>query len=162
VLLETLLGGNALRFARPGCPNPKSWSSLGRIEFFKQSLCRGYCTLAPFVNDLVDQAVLLGLLSRHNEVAFHVLLDSLHRLTTVVSQEPVDHRPHPQNLLRVDVNIGCLARKLRHRRLMNDDARVSREKRFVGAPAVSSKAAIEAASPTQVVTTSGRTYCIVS
>ena len=36
------------------------------------------------------------------------------------------------------------------------------EKRFLGAPAVSSSAAIEAACPTQVVTTSGRTYCIVS
>ena len=32
------------------------------------------------------------------------------------------------------------------------------EKRFVGAVAVSSKAAIEEASPTQVVTTSGQTY----
>jgi hypothetical protein len=36
------------------------------------------------------------------------------------------------------------------------------EKRLLGAPAVSSKAAIEAACPTQVVTTSGRIYCIVS
>lgn len=34
------------------------------------------------------------MLSRHDEVALRVLLDSLDRLPTVVSQEPVDHRPH--------------------------------------------------------------------
>src|SRR5207302_3962674 len=65
--------------------------------------------LAAFVNDLIDQTVLLGLLSRHNEVALHVLLDFFDRLPAVVSQELVDHRSHPQNLLRVDVNVGCLA-----------------------------------------------------
>jgi hypothetical protein len=84
-------------------------------------VCRNRCAfryaLTVFMNDLVDQAVLLGLLSRHNEIALHVLLDFLDRLAAVVCQELVDHRPHPQNLLGVDVNIGCLARKPRHRGL---------------------------------------------
>jgi hypothetical protein len=64
-----------------------------------------------FVNDLIDQAVPLGLLSRHNEVALHVLFDLLDRLPAVVCHELVDDRPHPQNLLRVDINICSLARK---------------------------------------------------
>jgi len=64
--------------------------------------------LAVFLNDLVDQAVLLGLLSRHNEIALDVLLDFLDRLPAVVCQELVDHRPHPQNLLRVDINLSLI------------------------------------------------------
>src|ERR1700674_1672032 len=78
--------------------------------------------LAVLLNDLIDQTVLLGLLSRHNEVALHVLLDFFDRLPAMVSQELVDHRPHSQNLLRVDCNVGRLAGQPRHRGLVDEDA----------------------------------------
>jgi hypothetical protein len=56
--------------------------SAGRLTIERPQgawVCRNRCAfgyaLTVFLNDLVDQAVLLGLLSRHNEIALHVLLD---------------------------------------------------------------------------------------
>src|SRR6266852_2299661 len=80
--------------------------------------------LAVLGDDLVDQAVLLGLNRGHDKVALHVFLNFFDRLAAVLGQKPIDHGAHAQDFLRVDINIGGLAGQTRHPRLVNQDAGV--------------------------------------
>ncbi len=43
-------------------------------------------TLAAFLQNIINNPVVLGLLGRHEEVSVGVLLNSLHRLTGQVGQ----------------------------------------------------------------------------
>src|SRR5260370_18673804 len=62
--------------------------------------------LSMLVDNFIHQALLLGLLRRHDELALHVLLDFVYRLAAVIGQKLVHHGTHAQNLFRVDINIG--------------------------------------------------------
>src|SRR5918999_3748017 len=89
----------------------------------------------PALDDLVDDAVLLGLVGGHDEVAVGVVADLVHVLAGVGGQDLVQHPPHAQDLAGLDLDVDRLA--------------------LGPAPA-------EAAWPMQVVATSGLTYCMVS
>src|SRR5947209_17395840 len=63
----------------------------------------------PRGDDLIDDAVLLGLFGLHYEVAVGVLVDLLDRLARVVGQDLVEEIAHPQDLPRLDLDVGGLA-----------------------------------------------------
>src|ERR1039458_6000162 len=84
---------------------------------------RPYLRARP-VNDVVDDAVLLRLLRRHDEVAFHVALDAVQRLPCRFAHQLVGDLADAQNLARVDVDVSRLPAQPAHRRLMDQDARV--------------------------------------
>src|SRR6266540_180769 len=66
-------------------------------------------TNLPAREDLVDHAVLLGLLGRHDEVAVGVVADLLDRLARVLSKDLVEELPVPQDLLGLDLDVDGLA-----------------------------------------------------
>src|SRR5207253_7607819 len=86
--------------------------------------------LAMLVNNFVDQAVILGLLRRHNEIAFDVFLDFVHRLLAMIGQELVDDRTHAQNFFCMNINVSSLSRQAGHPGLMNQNTRVGERKTF--------------------------------
>src|SRR5437764_2433508 len=59
--------------------------------------------------DLVDDAVLLGLLSRHDEVAVGVVLHLLDGLAGVLGEQLVQELAVPQDLLGLDLDVDGLA-----------------------------------------------------
>merc|ERR1711972_923129 len=59
--------------------------------------------------DLVDYAVVLGLLRRHEEVAVAVILDLLNRLPSVVRDVLAEQRPDEKDFLRLNLNVRGLA-----------------------------------------------------
>src|ERR1051325_3078247 len=58
--------------------------------------------------DVVDEALLLGLDRAHEVVALRVGLDALDRLTRVLDQQLVQLVARPEDLLGVDVDVGRL------------------------------------------------------
>src|SRR5437879_2902580 len=80
--------------------------------------------LAMLVNNLVDQAVILGLLRRHNKIAFDVFLDFVHRLLAMIGQELVDDRTHAQNFFCMNIYISSLSGQTGPPGLMHQDRRV--------------------------------------
>jgi len=62
----------------------------------------------------------------------------------------------------MQINVRRLAAETAHPRLMNQNARIWQRKALFRRAPTSKTAAIDAAWPTQVVTTSGFTNCIVS
>ena len=58
---------------------------------------------------LVDQAVLLGLVGRQEEVALGVALDLLDRLAGALGQDLVQLLARLQDVARVDLDVGGLA-----------------------------------------------------
>src|SRR3954468_7114004 len=62
-------------------------------------------------DDLVDDAVLLGLRGRHEVVPFRVLPDLLDRLTGVRGNDLVEAAAHVDDLSRVDLDVGRLTRE---------------------------------------------------
>src|SRR4029079_7908503 len=73
--------------------------------------------------DVVDQAVLLGLDRAHEVVALGIRLDALDRLAGVLHQQLVQLVARPEDLLGVDVDVRGLPREATER-LVDQDARV--------------------------------------
>ena len=63
--------------------------------------CTGLYRLAVFVNNLVDHAVILGLLGIHDEIPLHILFDAGDRLSAMLRQKFVDDHAHAQDFLGV-------------------------------------------------------------
>src|SRR5665213_843036 len=76
------------------------------------------------VDDVVDDAVFLGLRGGHDEVAFHVVLDAVERLPGAGTHQLVGDLANAQNFAGMDVDVRGLAAESAHRRLMDEDARV--------------------------------------
>src|SRR5262249_17730365 len=74
-------------------------------------------------DDVVDQAVGLGLLRGEEVIALGVLLDALDGLTGVPGQYPVQQLARAQDLFGVNLNVGCLALHSAPR-LVNEDVGV--------------------------------------
>src|SRR5690606_27564131 len=62
-------------------------------------------------DDLIDEAILLGLTWRHEVVALGIVLDPRDILAGVLGQEAVEGVPRAQDLLGVYVDVGRLALK---------------------------------------------------
>src|SRR5947208_14314880 len=60
-------------------------------------------------DDLVDEAVVPGLVGAHDEVPVGVLADLLHGLTGVVGEDAIEQLPQPHDLLRLDLDVGRLS-----------------------------------------------------
>ena len=65
------------------------------------------------LDDLVDEAVLGGLVGLEEAVALHVLVDLLERLLGVLGVDLVDPLARLEDLLRVDLDVGRLALEAR-------------------------------------------------
>src|ERR1700730_2419536 len=76
------------------------------------------------IDDVVDDAVFLRLRGRHDEVTLHVTLDPLQRLARAGAHQLVRNLANPQNLSRMNVDIGSLSAQPAHRTLMDKDARI--------------------------------------
>src|SRR5438309_1096999 len=74
-------------------------------------------------DDLVDDAVLLGLLGTHEEITLHVAIDDLDRPAGVEGEDLVDAAAHSEDLLRVDLDVGGLPGETAGR-LVDQDAGV--------------------------------------
>src|ERR1019366_10737464 len=64
--------------------------------------------LGPALDDLVDDAVLLGLVGAHEEVAIRVPVHHLDGLAGVVREDLVDPAADPEDLLGVNLDVGGL------------------------------------------------------
>src|SRR5215468_4712063 len=64
-----------------------------------RTLCRRYRSELPVGDDLVDDAVFLGLVAAHDEVAVGVLRDPFQGLAGVVREDLVEELPHADDLL---------------------------------------------------------------
>ena len=114
------------------------------------------------VDDLVDEAVLAGLVGGEPAVAVRVGLDALERLAGVEGDALGHHPLQVDDLLGLDGDVGRLALH-GPRGLVHQDAGVRAGRSACpGAPAHSRNWPMLAASPTQMVETSGCTYCMVS
>src|SRR5512145_3006350 len=60
-------------------------------------------------DDLADQAVLLGGLGGHPEIALGILLDLLQRLAGLLGDDAVQTGTHLENLFGLDLEIGGAA-----------------------------------------------------
>src|ERR1035437_2266847 len=80
------------------------------------------------VDNLIDDAVFLGLLRVHDEVPLHVALDAVQRLLGVLGNQVVGNLADAQNLSRVNVDVGGLAAQSAHRGLMNENSRIGQSK----------------------------------
>src|SRR5690606_13044838 len=78
----------------------------------------------PTTEYIVDDTVFLRLLCAHDVVAIGVLLDAGDGLSGVLREDLVQPLAHPQDFLRVDVDVGRLAGQARHVRLMDQNPRV--------------------------------------
>src|ERR1039457_7411859 len=76
------------------------------------------------VDDLIDDAVFLGLLRVHDEVPLHIPFDAIQRLIGVLGDQIIGNLADAQNLARMNIDVGGLAAQAPHRGLMNEDARV--------------------------------------
>ena len=76
-----------------------------------------------FENDVVNYAVFFALLRIHNEIALDIALHLLQALASVFLEQLAGNLAHAQDFAGMDVDIGRLARKSRHQRLVNENAR---------------------------------------
>src|SRR5919108_1682042 len=70
---------------------------------------RGHRGELPVRQHLVDDAVLPALVGTHDEVPVGVLPDALERLAGVMGQDLLQEVPHPDDLLRLDLDVDRLA-----------------------------------------------------
>src|SRR4029079_1522244 len=77
--------------------------------------------LGPLANNIINNTVFLALVGRHDVIALRIILDTLDRLASMVHQDVVQPLAHSQDLAGCNINIGRLARKARHQRLMDDN-----------------------------------------
>src|SRR4029077_3880059 len=88
-------------FATVGPPPCSRLAHPGRSRDRRQFAVRDH---------LVDDAVRLGFVGAHDEVAVRVARDLLDRLARVVREEPVEELPHPDDLLGLDLDVDGLTR----------------------------------------------------
>src|SRR5579871_1067554 len=86
-------------------------------------------------DDLVDQAVVDGLIGLHDVIAIDVAGDALDGLAGGVGQDIVQRFAHAQDFLRVDVDVGGLPGQSAHGRLVDQDARVRQAEALALGPA---------------------------
>src|SRR5215216_566417 len=101
------------------------WSLLAARD--SQQLLGGL----PALDDLVDDAVLLGLAGRHDEVAVGVVADLLHVLAGVGGQDLVQHAAHADDLAGLDLDVDRLALGPAGR-LVDQDPRVGQAEPLAG------------------------------
>src|SRR5919206_3677 len=85
----------------------------------------------PALDDLVDDAVLLGLAGGHDEVAVGVAGDLVHVLAGVGGQDLVQHAAHADDLAGLDLDVDRLALGPT-RGLVDQDARVGQAEPLAG------------------------------
>jgi len=101
-----------LRGLRPLAVRFRPWLLLaapGRRQLEAAVFRRRLAVAAGGHDDVVDDAVLLGFLGAHEEVALGVPLDLLDRLPGVRGEHLVERLAHPQDLPRMDLNVRRLA-----------------------------------------------------
>src|SRR5215469_271048 len=86
-------------------------------------------------DDLINHAVLLRLLRIHDVIAVDILFNAVDRLARVLRQQLVDRRPHAQNFLGVQIDVGGLAPESTHPRLVDQYPRIGKRKAFFGSAA---------------------------
>src|ERR1700682_537260 len=102
-------GRHASRSAQGG--GDRSTSGLGRDQAVAvRRLSGDEWLLLRWPDDLIDQAVVLCHLRRHEEVALDVALDLLLRPTSVLRIDANDDLPESENLARMDLDIRGLRR----------------------------------------------------
>src|SRR5665213_2764809 len=79
---------------------------------------------AGAVDDVVDDAVFLGLRGGHDEVALDVAFDAIEGLAGAGAHQLVGNFTNAQDFAGVDVDVRCLSAEPAHRWLMDEDARV--------------------------------------
>ena len=109
-----------------------------------------------FIEDIVDQAVLLCLLRGHIVVALGVALDCFQRLAGVLAQQGVHPLTDAHDVVSMDLDIGGLAGDAltADERLMDQDLGVGQRKALTLGAAGQQERAHGAAMPTQMVETS--------
>jgi hypothetical protein len=112
-------------------------------------------------DDLVDEAVLLGLRRREEAITLRVGLELVDGLARVLREDLVELRAHLHDLLGLDLDVRRLATRAAVR-LVDHDAAVREGRRLPLLTGASSTAAIDAAWPMHTVATGQRTYCMVS
>ena len=115
----------------------------------------------PVGDDVVNQAVFLGLLAGHIKIPLGILIDAFNGLAGVFGHNPVQFFPQAQNLLGLDVHVRGLALEAAQG-LVDQDPGVGQGKLLPLAPAVSSSAAMDAPWPMHRVATGLLMYCMVS
>src|SRR5258706_11971066 len=78
--------------------------------------------LSPLPDDIVNNTVFLALVGPHDVVPLRVILDALQRLPRVVRQDLVQPFAGPEQLPRMNIDIGRLSAQPLHPRLMDEDA----------------------------------------
>ena len=120
-----------------------------------------------FGDDLINQAVILGLLSGHIVVALGVPLQNLQRLAGVLAQQLVHAVLDVDHVVGVDLDVGGLtgqtAALAADERLMDQDLGIGqRIPLALGAAGQQETPPSRRPMPTQMVETSHLIYCMVS
>ena len=83
-------------------------------------------------DDLVDHAVLFGLVGVHDVVAFDVFFDALDGLAGVLGEQRVNRGPHTEDFLGMQVDVGGLAAQAAHPWLVNQNTGVGQGEALLG------------------------------
>src|SRR5581483_2328996 len=75
--------------------------------------------LLVFVDNLIDNPVLAGLLGTHPEITFHIPLNLFHALASVLGHDFIKAGADAQDFTGVNIDVRSLAGKPAHRGLMN-------------------------------------------
>src|SRR3954467_3007144 len=96
----------------PPSPNFATTPSLppGSLGLFR-ALCRRYRSELPVGDDLVDDPVFLRLVTAHDGVTIGVLRHPFQRVAGVVGEDLVEELAHPDDFLRLDLDVDRLARR---------------------------------------------------
>src|SRR5512139_3903813 len=130
--LQTSTHSSQMKTVGPAISLRTSFWSLLQKEQRRTSFSPFFLTIMPprrpsshaLPDHVVDDTVLFGLLGRHDVVPLRVVLDPLERLPGMLHEDLVEPFPHPDQLLRGDVDVGRLPGQSLHERLVDDDARV--------------------------------------
>src|SRR5512139_783750 len=87
-------------------------SSLAPFRRLSEGLSLG--SPRPLDNDLIDDAIVFRLMTRHVEIAIRVRPDPLNALGGVFRENLVKLLPKPKDLFRLDIDIRCLPLKPAH------------------------------------------------
>src|SRR5215813_14285454 len=87
-------------------------------------LAGGQQALLPAADHVIDQAVILSLVSGQDLVAVDVLADLLNGAAAVPGEHLLELAAHTQDLASLDLDVGALTVPTLSRRLVDDDPRV--------------------------------------
>src|SRR5260370_40336522 len=73
----------------------------------------------PAGDDTVDHAVLPRLLGPHDVVAIHIARHAVDGLSRRLGEQLVQRLAHPQDLPRINIDLGSLSRQALHRTLVD-------------------------------------------